>query len=342
MGEVNLTPAMHEKGIDLKTSVSTSIMYTGFNMLDPVVGGSSERARKLRHAIAIAVDFEEYISIFLNGRGIPAQGAIPPGIFGFVEGEAGMNRHVYELTDAGFVRKPVVEARRLLAEAGYPEGRDIRTGKPLVLYFDTAATGPDSKARLDWLLKQFSKLNIQLVIRGTDYNRFQDKMLKGTAQIYQWGWNADYPDPENFLFLLYGPNSKVGFNGENASNYRNESFDLLFDRMKSMQNSPERQAIIDEMMEIARHDMPWLWGYHPKQFSLNHAWYRNVKPNLMANNALKYRRIDPELRARMQTEWNKPVRWPLGLLAGLLLMLIIPALLGYRRRQRQPAYTVKP
>ena len=79
-------------------------------------------------------------------------------------------------------------------------------------------------------------------------------MLKGTAQIFQWGWNADYPDPENFLFLLYGPNSKVGLNGENAANYKNATFDRLFDRMKNMDNGPQRAALIREMMDIARYD----------------------------------------------------------------------------------------
>jgi oligopeptide transport system substrate-binding protein len=317
-GEVSLTDSMREQGIDLNTAVATSNYYTGFNMLDPVV--------------------EEFISIFLNGRGIPAQGAIPPGIFGHVDGKAGINPYVYEFGAHGPKRKSIAVARQLLAEAGYPEGRDIRTGKPLVLYFDTPQTGPDAKARLDWLMKQFAKLDIQLVIRGTDYNRFQDKMLKGTAQIFQWGWNADYPDPENFLFLLYGPNAKVGKNGENAANYNNADFNRLFDRMKNMENSPERQAIIDEMQAIARHDAPWLWGYFPKQFALRHAWYLNAKTNLMANNMLKYRRIEPALRAQLQAAWNKPVRWPLLLIALLLLLVLIPAYIGYQRRQRMPAH----
>ncbi len=141
-GEVALTDGMLEQGIELNTAVSTSIFYTGFNMQDPVVGGDSEAARKLRQAISIAIDFEEYISIFLNGRGIPAQGAIPPGIFGYQQGASGINTHVYKLTEQGPVRQPIEEARKLLAEAGYPEGRDIRTGKPLVLHFDTAADRP--------------------------------------------------------------------------------------------------------------------------------------------------------------------------------------------------------
>jgi ABC-type transport system substrate-binding protein len=337
-GEASLTEAMREQGIELNTSVATSMYYTGFNMLDPVVGGQSERARKLRQAISIAIDFEEYISIFLNGRGIPAQGPIPQGIFGHVDGESGVNRHVYDFAEAGLQRKSLGVARQLLAEAGYPDGRDAVTGKPLVLHFDTPSSGPDAKARLDWLMKQFAKLDIQLVIRGTDYNRFQDKMLKGTAQIFQWGWNADYPDPENFLFLLYGPNIKVGKNGENAANYQNPEFDALFEQMKNMDNGPQRQALIDRMVAIARYDAPWAWGYFPKDFSLHHAWYLNSKPNLMANNSLKYRRIDTGLRVRLQAEWNKPVRWPLALLAVLLLVVVMPAYIGFRRHQRMPAY----
>lgn len=333
-GEVSLTEDMKAKGIDLYTAVTTSIFYIGFNMLDPVVGGDSEGARKLRRAIAIAVDYEEYISIFLNGRGVPAQGPLPPGIFGHREGRAGINPFVYEWTEQGARRRSIDEARRLLAEAGYPEGRDAETGQPLVLNFDTAGSGPDSKARMDWLRKQFARLDIQLNIRSTDYNRFQDKMRNGTAQIFQWGWNADYPDPENFLFLLSGENSKAEHNGENAANYRNPEFDRLFLKMKNMDNGTERQAIIDEMLRIVRRDGPWLWGFYPKNFSLHHVWLKNNKPNLMARNTLKYKRIDTGQRQRLRREWNEPVAWPLVLVAAVLVAAVVPAWVGYRRRMQ--------
>jgi len=242
------------------------------------------------------------------------------------------------VTERGLRRKSIDVARRLLAEAGYPDGRDIDTGKPLVLHLDTAATGPDAKARLDWLVKQFGKLDIQLAIRGTDYNRFQEKMLKGTSQIFQWGWNADYPDPENFLFLLYGPNAKVDLNGENAANYSNDEFDRLFSRMKNMENSPERATLIREMVAILQHDAPWVWGVIPKQFMLRHAWNFNSKPNLMANNALKYRRIDPAMRARLQAEWNRPLLWPVYLLLLGIVAVLLPAFVAFRRRQNMSAY----
>lgn len=336
-GGTEVTKEMKEHGIKLSTSVATSIQYFGFNMLDSVVGGYSERARKLRQAISIAVNFEEFISIFRNGRGLAAQGPIPPGIFGALDGKHNVNRFVYDWIDNKAMRKDITFARQLMKEAGYPNGRDKKSGKPLLLYYDTTGTSPEARSRLDWMRKQFKKINIDLVIRNTDYNRFQEKMLKGTSQMYMWGWNADYPDPENFLFLLYGPNKKVGLNGENASNYDNPEFNRLFDQMKDMDNGPARQKLINTMLEILRRDSPWAWGYFPKDFSLQHAWVKNRKENLMANNTLKYLKLDPALREEMREKWNQPVIWPSLVIIILLFACIIPAVIVYRRHEMQAA-----
>jgi ABC-type transport system substrate-binding protein len=242
---------------------------------------------------------------------------------------------VYDWVEERPQRKPIEYARRLLADAGYPGGVDPATGKPLMINFETPATGPERKAQLDWMRKQLQKLDVQLVIRATDYNRFQEKMRKGDAQAYDWGWNADYPDPENFLFLLYGPNKKVGHDGENASNYDNSEFNRLFERMKNMDNTPERQTIIDQMVGIARRDAPWIWGVHPKQFTLQHAWVYNTKPGQMANNTLKYTRIDPRMRAERRAAWNRPVFWPIVVMLAVLVASAVPAVVTYRRRERE-------
>ena len=335
-GDAEVSAALRAQGIRLRTSTAATTYYTGFNMLDPVVGGAGDAARKLRQAIAIAIDEEESIAIFRNGRGTAMQGPIPPGIFGFTTGAAGINAVVYDWVDGQPKRKGIETARRLLADAGYPNGRSASTGEPLILNFDTAGTGPESKASFDWLHKQFAKIDLQLVIRNTDYNRFQEKMQKGMAQIFEWGWNADYPDPENFLFLLYGPNAKAGKNGENATNYANAAFDRAFERMRNLENGAERQALIDEMVAIVRHDTPWAAGFHPKQFALYHAWYGNVKPNLMAHNTIKYIKIDPVLRAASRRKWNRPVVWPVLAAALALTAAAAPAVVAHRRRERTP------
>jgi ABC-type oligopeptide transport system substrate-binding subunit len=195
----------------------------------------------------------------------------------------------------------------------------------------------DDKPMLNWYRKQLAKLGIQLVLRTTDYNQFQQKMANGNAQLFRWGWNADYPDPENFFFLLFGENAKVGKGGENAANYQNSDFDRLFRAMRNLPDGPERLALIRQMQELLRRDAPWVFGVHPQRFSLRHQWYRNLKPNLMANNGLKYFRIDTRERAARRLEWNQPVYWPLLLAAMLLVALIAPAWWLYRRRQRSAA-----
>ncbi len=339
---IALSEEMARRGIRLQTSMATTVFYLGFNLMDPVVGGGdathAERARKLRRAITIAIDQEEFISIFLNGRGVPAHGPIPLEIFGSREAVTdGINPYVYEWRNGRAQRKSLEEARKLLAEAGYPNGRDAKTGKPLLLHLDTTSSGADSKARLDWYISQFAKLGIQLVIRATDFNRLQDKLRRGTAQLFFLGWSADYPDPENFLFLLHGQQSRAKTQGENASNYSNPEYDRLFDRMKHMPNGPERQAIIDRMVELLRHDAPWVWSFFPMDYTLHHGWVHNRKPNQVANNGLKYQRLDPAQRAQRRREWNAPVLWPLAVLAGVLALGLWPAFAAFRRRERHTA-----
>ncbi len=337
-GDVALTDEMLGKEIRLLTSVRASTYYMGFNMLDPVVGGqSNESARKLRQAISIVLDQEEFISIFMNGRGIPAQGPLPPGIFGYLGGEAGINKVVYEWRDGAPRRRDTAAARKLLAEAGWPNGRNAKSGEPLVLNLDTTGGGMGDKSRLDWLTRQFAKIDIQLVIRSTDFNRFQEKIRKGAVQLYYLGWNADYPDPENFFFLLNGAESKVEKGGENASNYHNPEFDRLFHEMKNMDNNPRRLSIITRMNHLLHEDAPWVYSFHPKSYTLGHTWLKNRKPSDVGHNNLKYQRLDVAKREKKRLEWNQPVLWPLVMGAILLVLVLAPAILGYRRRERSVA-----
>ncbi len=339
-GDAALTSEMERRGIRLRTSVAPTTFYLAFNFNDAVVGGKGddrmrERARKLRQAVSIAIDWEEFISIFANGRGIAGMGPLPPGIFGYREDAQGYNPVVYDWVDGKPKRKPIEAARKLLAEAGYPDGREAKTGQPLVLYLDTTERGPDDAARLNWYRRQFAKIDVQLEVRSTDWNRFQEKVRSGNTQMFFLGWNADYPDPENFMFLLYGPNGSQ--DGENKARYASPAFDRLFDQMKNMESGPRRQAIIDQMVKIARDDAPWVWGFHPKDYVLSHAWVKNSKPNKMARNSPKYIRIEPELRERWREEWNRPVVWPLGAILAVLLLGSAPAYISYRRRERMGA-----
>jgi len=332
---IALSDDMRNKGISLTMAIDPATYYLGFNMQDPIVGGDNEKNRKLRRAIAIVYNEQEQISIFRNGRGQVAQDPLPPGIFGAYQGEElGLNSFVFDWDPAQNkpVAKPLAQAKKLLTEAGYPQGRDSATGKPLILNYDT--TG-NNNANQNWMIKQFNKLGIQLNIRSTDYNRFQEKMELGNAQIFSWGWFADYPDPENFLFLLYGPNGRVGSGGSgvNSSNYDNPQYNRLFNQMKTMPDSPERLAVIKEMIDIFHRDLPWASGFHPQSFVLNNQWMNNYKPHGISQATLKFQNLDPQLRQQKRQQWNQPVLWPLGLVLIVVLLVTIPGVLAYRRRQ---------
>ena len=331
-----------ERELVFPATVEANLWYIGFNWLDPVVGGGktpqqAERNRKLRQAISIAIDWEEQIAIFEKDQGEPSHGPLPPGLFGYhQDGPAAFNDVVYRKDEKGrVVRRSIDEAKRLMREAGYPDGRDAVTGRPLVLNFDWQGAAANSKAFLEWFARQFSKIGIQLEIRATDYNRFQDKMNRGAAQIYYWGWIADYPDPENFLSLLYGPNSKaLGSGGENASNYQNPHYDTLFEAMCVMPASHEKEAVIDEMIRLLQQDAPWSFGYCPKEAAALHRWVKNAKPTQTVRDSLQYLRVDAASRVERIRRWNEPVLWPLAI-AGVGIVFAATGVLRYwRRRQR--------
>lgn len=340
-GEPELTPGMQEKKMHLTDTIDPVLFYVGFNMLDSIVGGNSVRARKLRQAISIAINFDENISIFYNGRGKAAQGPIPPGIFGFKDGAEGVNPYVYQWEENKAQRRSLAYARRLMKEAGYPGGVDSATHSPLILHYDVAVNGgPDEKSIYDWMRKQFASIGIDLDVRSTQYNRFQEKLRNGNAQIFSWSWSADYPDPENFLFLLYGGNGKVAHGGENSSNYSNPAYDRLFDQMKNRGNDAKRQQVIDDMVEIVRHDAPLVWGINTQSLFLGQQWVSLTKPNTISLNNLKYVSVDVEMRNKFRESWNKPVLWPIGVLLLLLLLGCLPLFLVWRKKEKSPASRV--
>ncbi|HYE69931.1 MAG TPA: ABC transporter substrate-binding protein [Aquabacterium sp.] len=334
-----------ERGYKFPLMTDISNWYLGFNMLDPVIGRGDTpeqqlKNRKLRQAIAIAIDWEEgYSRIFKHKGGVAAHGPVPPGLFGSREGQGGFHNpvtHVWK--DGRAVRRPIEDAQKLLAEAGYPGGRDATTGKPLVLNYDfQRAITPEFKSENDWMAKQFAKLGIQLEIRATDFNQYQDKTLKGKHQIFWGGWLADYPDAENFLFLLYGPLARSKSEGDNYANYENPEYDKLYRQLQSLDDGPKKQAVIDKMVSMLQEDSPWCFGYFPWGGMAFQQWVHNGKPSIMIRDMAQYYRLEPELRARKQAEWNRPVRWPLVLLAIAAIAAIWAARRSYKLRETATA-----
>ncbi len=322
--EDRLSPEMAARGMKLEKSVEPSVFYIGFNMDDPTVGAEGgERSRKLRQAMSLTVDVEEWLRRFTNGRGVPAQSPIPPGLFG------------YDPDYLNPFRKVDMErARALLKEAGYADGIDPETGKPLHLTFDTYQTSPDQLLVIRFFVDAWRRLGLNVELAPTNYNQFQEKVRNGAYQIYMWGWIADFPDPENFLFLLWSELARSNSGGPNTSNFSNARFDELYKAMKVRPNDAERRAMVAEMRSILEHERPWIELHHSEDYALYHGWLDGVKPFGMSFPMVKYRGLDVAERAARREAWNEPLVWPVWvLLVGLVAAAVPGVVTFYRERQ---------
>ena len=321
--EDRLSDDMAERGMLLTKTVRPSVFYLGFNMEDEVVGApAGERGRKLRQAMSLVVDSKEFTRVFQNGRGIPAHSPVPPGLFAYDPDYVNPYRQV-----------DLPRSKRLLAEAGYPDGIDPVTGKPLELTFDTGDTSARSRLRYQFFVEEWRALGLDVEIAATSYNQFQDKVRRGAYQLFMWGWVADYPDPENFLFLLWSDMARSQ-GGPNTANFADPRYDALFLEMRDLSNDEHRRELIGEMLALLAHERPWIELFHQESYSLRHGWLRNAKPLGMSFSTLKYQDLDVATRATRRTEWNRPVLWPLWVLAVVAVVAIVPGIVTFFRERQ--------
>jgi ABC-type transport system substrate-binding protein len=313
-----ISPDMQRKGITLHRQTQVEISYYAFNMKDSLYGGYTPEKRKLRQAISCAIDSQAFIDLLSLGLGKPADFIIPPGLFGYDPNYKNP-----------YAQHNVEKAKQLLAEAGYPNGIDPKSGERLTLYYDNYATTPAGRQDVALTVKQIEAIGIHVEPRSYRYPVFQDKVDHGQFQFMKYGWVADYPDPENFVFLLYGPNKGPG---PNSAAYQNSQYDQMFEQMRAMPDNPQRLQLIDRMRDIAVADCPWIYVEYPETYGLTHSWFHNYKPNPVALDMVKYYRIDGAERARKQAEWNRPNFTPAIIAFAFLIAGSLPAVGVVRQR----------
>ena len=319
-----LSEDMRAMGVRLDKGVSPDVYYIGFNLTDPVVGRpAGDRGRKLRQAMSLVIDVPEYLRIFNNGRGIPAQSPLPPLIYGY---DANY-RNVFRQVD-------VARARELMEQAGYPNGIDPATGEALKVTFDSSNTTTAGLRSIQFYSNAWKQLGIDLHIDRTNYNQFQEKIRNGAHQIFEFGWVADYPDPENFMFLLWSEMGAQSGGGPNATNFSNVRFDELFLSMKARENGPVRLAEIREMTAILESERPWIELFHREDYALYHDWVRNVKPMGLSMPTYEYYDIDPAMRSVRRLEWNRPIVWPAYAMALAAIAVIVPGVWTYFKERQ--------
>ncbi len=254
---------------------SLSADYYSLNMKDPLLGTN----KALRQAIAYALDTPAFIIKMLNGRGVPLNTIVPLPI-------AGSERSI----DAQWYQPNLAKAKAKLAEAGYPNGKGLG---PITIDYRQSTTL--TRQNYEFTRAQLAKAGIQLKGNFQTFSAFLRKVDAGNFQIANYGWQADYPDAENFYQLLYGPNQAPG---PNAGSYQNAEYDKLYGQMRWMRPGPERDPIITRMAAMIKEDVPLIPTVNPITVGLHQQWLENMKRNLMLDAHFKFLDIDVDAKTK--------------------------------------------
>lgn len=249
-----------DEGITYHPVPLLDFIFRGFNMEDPVVGGYTPEKKKLRQAISLAMDLQEFNGTFYNGQNVVYDGPIPPGLAGHPEGH---------FADTAYRGPDLERARRLLAEAGYPGGE----GLPPISYYTSLAA--NSTEQTEMMSRQVGKIGIQLQPILLEFPQLIEAINKKKAMMFSFAWGSDYPDGENNLALFYGPNESPG---SNHYNYKSEEYDRLYERIRTMPPSPERDELYTRMRDMLLEDVPYIGSMARTRNYLGTPWLKNFKP----------------------------------------------------------------
>lgn len=274
VGGKEINPDFKAKGIRLFAYPMLDVTFFAFNHDDPLF-----KNKKLRQAMSLAWNRQEANELFYNNAQLQANSVIPPGLAGY--------RKEYKNP---FIKFDLENAKKLLAEAGYPSGK----GLPDI----TIQTRNETVSRqiIEHFAKCMSKIGINIKVGINTWPELINKVSKRQHQMYTMAWGADYPDAENFLSLLYCPNSSPGSNG---SNYCNPEFDASFKQATIMQDSPERTNLYEKMNESIGTEVPWIFGFNRTRFYLSHAWLKNFKYMEFNHTQFQYLSVDLEVKKEL-------------------------------------------
>ncbi len=346
----SLSDSMKEKGMRMVKDYRLDVFYIGFNMQDQDIGSpitftdpalEANRAaelikrQKLRQALSLAIDYDNYLRIFYKNSAINAQSMIPPGIMGYDED--------YK-TPFKIYNSKLTQTKNLLVEAGYKGGINPKTNAPLELVYSIGHTTPIYRQMGNFITDEWAKLGIKASLELNDFNHFMDKTNSGNFQIQLAGWAADYPDPENFLFLFHSQNSKrINKFKPNVCRFENSEYDELFELMETLEEGVlvtykgkkyNRLQIIIKLKHILEQECVALPLYHTVNFNIYHSWLKGAKPHPQADSKYEYYSLDPKVRHEKRQLWNKPIIWPIYILIFAGMIFIIPAILTIRKERR--------
>lgn len=210
---------------------------------------------RVRRAFALAVDRKLIVEKVTKGGEVPAQNFVPPD-------PAGYQPQVYWQED-------VEEARRLLAEAGYPDGKNF----PI---FSLMYNTHDNHQKVALAVQQMLKknLNVDIQLENKEWKVYMMARKNLEHDIVRAGWVADYLDPSNFFDILRS------YSGNNNTGWKNAEYDELMNQIASTSDTSRRNELFEEANRLLSEEMPIIPLYYYSDLNLVRTsvqgWYDNA------------------------------------------------------------------
>ncbi len=283
-----LSAALAKQGVHNFQELQPELTYYPFNMNEKAegrpnpVGGYGPERVALRRAMVLAYDVDAEIQILRKGQALPAQTPIAPGIVGY-DGE---------FKTAAQAHDPP-RAKALLDMFGYADRdgdgwRETPEGKPLMVPFKYDGGSQEKRQLAELWQKSMAEIGIRVESQAVMFaDLLKDKKVSNFVTATS-AWIADYPDAQNFLQLLYGPNTGQS----NEASFKLPEYDKLYEKSVQLPDGPERNALYREMNRLILAYAPWRLGVHRIFNHLQYPWVKGYKKHPILYTNFKYLDID--------------------------------------------------
>jgi len=244
------------------------IMVDSTNAL---VKNSPLRIKAIRQAINYGFDRRKMMMYLRNSIGTPAEsGFIPSGLPSFDS-----------TVVKGYQYDPV-KARRLLTEAGFPDGKGMPPVKLLTIaiYSDLAS----------FIARQLEEVGLKIQVEVVQKSLLLEQTAKSQALFFRGSWMADYPEAENYLSVFYGKNPAP----PNYTRYKNPAFDKLYEQAIITENDSLRYKLYQQMDQLVIQDAPVVPLWYDEVIHLEQLWVRGFPANGLNLLELRRTRLEKE------------------------------------------------